>query len=127
MFTREVAPGWKLAATAAWGRKTIEEHGESLKDDAFVAEASLKHGGWTLFGRGEMTENRELLDLDEHGPAYRVGKLSLGAVHDWRIGENLSAGAGALASLNFVPDALDPLYGSSNPKGAMAFVRVKLD
>ena len=127
MFTREVARGWKLAATAAWGRKTIEEHGESLKDDAFVAEASLKHGGWTLFGRGEMTENRELLNLDEHGPAYRVGKASLGAVHDWRIGESLSFGAGALASLNFVPDALEPLYGSSNPKGAMAFVRVKLD
>ena len=58
LYAGEIAPGWKLAATLAWGRKMVEHH----KDDAFVAEASLKHRGWTLFGRGEMTENRELTD-----------------------------------------------------------------
>ena len=58
----------------AWGRKTADHH----NDDAFVAEASLKHGGWTGFGRGEMVENRELVDLVEPGQAYRVGKVSIG-------------------------------------------------
>ena len=63
LYAREIAPGWKLAGTLAWGRKSIKDHhGEWLKDDAYVAEASLKHGGWTVFGRGEITENRELLD-----------------------------------------------------------------
>lgn len=122
LWANEVAPGWKLAGTLAWGRKTA--HGHS--DDAGAAEASLKHAQWTIFGRGEMTENRELTDVED-GPAYRVGKVSLGAVRDFRIADHLSLGAGGLFSVNFVPDALAPLYGGHNPTGAMGFVRVKID
>ena len=123
LWADEIAPGWKLAGTLAWGRKTIEHH----DDDAFVAEASLKHGGWTVFGRGEITENRELLDLDEHGPAFTVGKVSVGAVRDFRVAEHVSLGAGGLVALNFVPDGLADTYGGHNPVGAMGFVRLKLD
>ena len=124
VWADEIAPGWKAAATLAWGRKTVEGH----RDDAFAAEASLKHAGWTLFGRGEMTENRELVEnVEEHGPAFRVGKISLGAVRDFRVAEHLSIGAGGLVAVNFVPGALEPLYGSSNPTGMMGFVRLKLD
>jgi hypothetical protein len=122
LYADEITPGWKLAGTLAWGRKTIEHH----DDDAYVAEASVKHGGWTVFGRGEATENRELTDA-EHGPAYRVGKVSLGAVRDFRIADHLALGAGGLFAVNFVPDGLAPLYGSHNPTGAMGFVRLKLD
>ena len=96
LYAREIAPDWKLAGTLAWGRKTISDHGEQLKDDAYVAEASLKHRQWTIFGRGEVTENRELLDIEEHGPAFRVGKVSLGAVRDFRVAEHLSFGVGGL-------------------------------
>ena len=123
LYARDLAPGWKLAGTLAWGRKTVDHH----DDDAFVAEASIKHAGWTVFGRGEITENRELLDTEEHGPAYRVGKASLGAVRDFRIAPNISFGVGGLASLNFLPAGLAPIYGGRNPKGAMGFVRLKLD
>jgi hypothetical protein len=123
LYAREIAPGWKLAGTLAWGRKIVEHH----KDDAYVAEASVKHGGWTVFGRGEITENRELLNTQEHGSAYRVGKVSVGAVRDHRIAKNWSLGAGGLVSLNFVPDGLKAAYGGRHPAGAMAFVRLKLD
>ena len=122
LWAKEVAPGWKLAGTLAWGRKTA--HGHS--DDALAAEASLKHAQWTLFGRAEMTENRELTDVED-GPAYRVGKLSMGAVRDFRVADHLSLGAGGLFSVNLVPDALAPLYGGHNPTGAMGFVRLKVD
>ena len=122
LWADEVAPGWKAAATLAWGRKTAHGHG----DDGFAAEASVKHAGWTIFGRGEIAENRELLDV-EHGPAFRVGKVSLGAVRDFRVADHVSIGAGGLASLNFVPDGLAPVYGGHNPTGAMAFIRLKLD
>ena len=122
LYAGEIAPGWKLAGTLAWGRKVVEHH----KDDAYVAEASLKHRGWTLFGRGEMTENRELT-VAGHGPAYRVGKIGVGAVRDFRIADHFTIGAGGLVSLNFVPDALAPLYGGHRPAGAMGFVRLKLD
>jgi len=122
LYARELAPGWKLAATLAWGRKTAGHH----NDDAYVAEASLKHSDWTVLGRGEITENRELLDTRAHGPAYRVGKISIGAIRDFRIANHLSLGAGGLLAMNFVPDGLEPLYGGHHPAGAMGFVRLKL-
>ncbi len=127
LYAADVAPGWHLAGTLAWGRKSIDHHGESLHDDAFAAEASVKHSGWTVFGRGEITENRELVDLLDHGPAYRVGKISVGAVRDFRVADHLSLGAGGLVALNFVPDELAGEYGGHNPVGAMGFVRLKLD
>lgn len=122
LYAKEIAPGWKLAGTLAWGRKSA--HGQH--DDAYVAEAAVKHWAWTLFGRGELTENRELTDVED-GPAYRVGKVSLGAVRDFQIADHCSLGAGGLVALNFVPDALAPLYGGHSPLGTMAFVRLKLD
>ena len=130
LYAREIAPGWKLAGTLAWGRKSIKDHhGERQNDDAYVAEASLKHGGWTIFNRGEMTENRELVESEdeEHGSAFRVGKVSLGAVRDFRVADHLSLGLGGLFAVNFVPDGLAPVYGGNNPVGAMGFLRLKLD
>jgi hypothetical protein len=122
LYARELVHGWKFAGTLAWGRKTIERH----DDDAYVGEASLKHAAWTVFGRGEITENRELIAAHDE-PAYRVGKISLGAVRDYRVTDHLSLGAGGLFAINFVPDALAPAYGGHNPTGAMGFVRLKLN
>jgi hypothetical protein len=122
LWADTIARGWKAAATLAWGRKTVQRHHE----DAVAAEASVKHGGWTIFGRGEMTESRELTEIED-GPAYRVGKVSLGAVGDFRIADHVSLGAGGLLAINFVPDGLAPIYGGHNPVGAMGFVRLKLD
>jgi hypothetical protein len=127
LYADEIAPGWKLATTLAWGRKSIEHHGEWRHDDAFAAEASLKRGGWTFFSRSEVTENRELVEEDHHGEAHRVGKLSVGAVRDIRVADRLSLGIGGLVALNFVPEALAPHYGRRNPAGAMAFARLKLE
>ena len=104
-----------------------DHHGEHFKDDAYVAEASLKHGAWTVFARGEMTENRELLESrSEHGPAFRVGKVSLGAVRDFRVAGHLALGVGGLFAVNFVPDGLRAAYGGRNPIGAMGFLRLKV-
>ena len=123
LFADEVALGYKLATTLAWGRKTID--GES--DDAFAAEASVKHQGWTLFGRGEVTQNRELVAAVEHGPAYTVGKASLGLIRDVRAAEHVSVGIGGLVSVNFVPGALAAAYGGRHPTGAMGFLRFRLE
>ena len=127
LYARDIAPDWKFAGTLAWGRKTIDHHGDALKDDAYVAEAALKHRQWTIFGRGEMTENRELLDAVEHGPAFKVGKVSLGAVRDFRIAEHLSFGVGGLFAVNFIPGGLEPLYGGKHPIGTMGFLRLKVE
>jgi hypothetical protein len=122
LWADDIAPGWKAAATLAWGRKTVHGHG----DNGFAAEASLKHEQWTIFSRAEMTQNRELIEGQDE-PAYRVGKVSLGAVRDFKVAKHLSLGGGGLFSVNFVPDALAPLYGGHSPTAAMAFVRLKLE
>ena len=123
LYANDVAPGWHLATTLAWGRKIARHH----SDDGFAAEASLNHAGWTVFGRGEVVENRELLGLDEHSAAYRVGKIGLGLVKDVPVATHLAVGVGGLVSLNFVPDSIAPLYGGNNPIGAMGFLRMKID
>ena len=121
LWADEVAPGWTAATTFAWGRKAA--HGHS--DEALAAEASLRHARWTFFGRAETAENRELV-AGQDEPAYRVGKVSLGAIRDVPIGDHLSAGVGGLFSVNFVPGPLAPLYGGRNPTGFMTFVQLKL-
>ena len=122
LWAKDVAPGWHAAATLAWGRKSSQGH----NDDGVALEGSLKHGGWTVFGRGEWIENRELI-LGQDEPAYKVSKISLGAVRDFRMADHLSLGAGGLIAVNFVPAAIAPLYGGSNPTGVTGFLRLKLD
>jgi hypothetical protein len=129
-WANEVAPGWKLAGTLAWGRKSLRDHhGKWVNDDAYVAEASVKRGQWTGFARAERTENRELLEVDDrdHGPAFKVGKFSAGAVRDFSVSKHLALGVGGLVAVNFVPDGLRSEYGSRNPLGAVGFVRLKVE
>lgn len=115
--------GW-WSTTAAWGRRSSE--GVDL--DAWVLESAIKPDrAWTVFSRAERVQNNELIAaLLDHGPVFTVGKISLGAVHDWPVGEHLLFGLGGLYALDFVPGALKAAYGSTEPQGAMAFVRLKL-
>jgi hypothetical protein len=127
IYATDLASGWRSASTLAWGRKSAEGHDY----DAFVAESSLKRGLWTLFGRGEITENSELLPIDHedeehHGEAFRVGKVSAGAIRDFAIAPQLKLGIGGLLSVNFVPEGLRAEYGKARPLGGMAFVRLKV-
>jgi len=46
-----------------------------------------------------------------------VAKVSVGAIHDWRLAERVRFGVGGLYDFNFGGD----------PNGAMAFVRFKID
>lgn len=125
-YTRPMAGGF-WATSLAWGRKTVE--GEDF--DAFALESSVNWNDWTLFGRGEITENNELIahhddDGDHHGEAFRIGKVSLGLLREFTLAPHLKLGLGGLYAFNFVPDAIEPVYGG-NPNGAMAFIRLKVD
>lgn len=123
-----MANGW-WGTSLAWGRKSL------LGEDyyAFALESSVKVNDWTLFGRGEIAENNELVEghdeeegEDPRGEAFTVGKLSLGLVSDFRVAKHLAIGVGGLYSLNFVPKGLRDEYGGRNPHGAMGFVRLKI-
>jgi hypothetical protein len=113
----------RLSATLAWGRRS-KEHGRL---DAFLLEGALTRGRWTLFGRAERTENDELGAAGgHHGPAYRVGKVSLGALHDFRAAPHVRIAIGGLRAFNFVPAGLEPSYGGDR-NGTMLFLRLRID
>jgi hypothetical protein len=123
IYTRPIgANGW-WSTTAAWGRRTSGRE----NFDAWVLESAVSLKDWTLFGRAERTENNELLFVGgNHGPTFNVGKVSVGALRDFRLAKHVKLGLGGLFAFNFVPLALDPLY-AGDPQGAMAFVRLKID
>ena len=121
-YTRPTTDGW-WASSLAWGRKRIGHHSQ----DAVALESALNRRQWTLFGRAEMTENNELLPDVDHGPAYRVGKASLGIARDVELAGPLKLVIGGLASVNFLPSALADDYGGRHPLGARGFVRLALD
>jgi len=123
IYTRPLgADGW-WSTTLAWGRRSAD--GRNL--DALALESAAGLGLWTLFGRAEWTENPELDPaLGHHGLAHSVGKMSLGAIRDFRVAPHMRFGVGGLWAFNFVPRALEASYGG-DPSGAMAFVRLRID
>lgn len=122
IYTKRLNDGW-WSTTLAWGRRS----GDHESFDAWALESAVNQGPWTLFGRAEKTENNELVsDHGHHGPTYRVGKVSVGAIRDFQIAPNVKFGVGGLYALNFVPGELETLY-DGDPKGAMAFVRLQIE
>lgn len=123
IYTKRLGEERWWSTTLAWGRRSSDHD----HYDAAMIESALGLGDWTLFGRAEYAENNELLSVGgHHGPAFNVGKVSVGAVRDFRVASHVKLGIGALAAFNFVPAQLEALYGG-DPKGAMAFVRLKID
>ena len=127
-YTRPMTDGW-WSTSLAWGRKGLE--GKNY--DAFALESSLNWKNWTVFGRGEITENNELLvhhdeeeEGDHHGEAFRVGKVSLGLLREFAVAKNLKLGVGGLYAFNFVRDELEAEYGG-DPGREMGFIRLKVD
>ncbi len=114
--------GW-WSTTLTWGRR--DKAHDSL--DAFVLESAVGLGRWTLFGRAERIETDELTRVGgHHGPVYGVAKASFGAIRDVAVASNVKLGLGGLWAFNFVPAPLEPSY-RGDPKGAMLFVRLKID
>jgi hypothetical protein len=116
--------GW-WSSTAAWGRRSSQ----GIDLDAWVLESAVKpNAAWTVFGRAERLANDELTPTvaGQSGPVFTVGKVSLGAVHDWVLADEFKLGLGALYAWNFAPSALAPLYGTAEPRGMMIFVRLKV-
>ena len=114
--------GW-WSTTLAWGRRSADDE----EFDAYVLESAVSLANWTVFGRAERVEQNELIDTGgHHGPTFDVGKVSLGAVRDFRLAPHVRLGVGGLCAFNFVPGALEALY-AGDPDGAMLFLRLRVD
>jgi uncharacterized cupredoxin-like copper-binding protein len=124
IYNRRFAAGnWQT--TLAWGRNAKTGHDAT---DAYLLESAIAFSGaHTFFGRVERSDKDELFPVgtplaDE---TFRVGKLTLGYVHDFPIARHFKIGVGGLASRYSLPSALDPTYG--NPTSYMLFARLKIN
>jgi hypothetical protein len=124
IYTVPFGDGGYWSTTAAWGRRTSDDGGL----DAYALESALKpDADWTVFARAERVDTNELAaGPTAHGPAFKAGKVSLGAVRDFALTPRWSFGVGGLYAVNFVPGGLRAAYGRRDPQGAMGFVRIKL-
>jgi hypothetical protein len=122
IYTRPIgAHGW-WSTTAAWG---VRDMGAGVRLNAFVLESAVApDDAWTIFARAESVQNDELAGAN--GPTYTVSKISLGAIHDWRVAAHLKLGLGALYAFDFIPAPLGAAYGA-DPHGVMAFLRAMID
>ncbi len=121
IYTRRIGENGWWSATLAFANK---ERSDGVSLDAWLTEAAWHpNDRWTVFARGEAIETDEL--GVHHGPVEDVQRLSLGAIRDFRINENVVFGVGALVQQHFASDSLEPSYGGDQ-EGAMAFVRLKI-
>jgi len=94
--------------------------------DAALAEIAIRATPrWTVFARGEALETGEL-GPTPGAPIEDVGKISLGALHDFTPREHLRLGIGLVYARDFVPGSLEGSYGG-DPQAVMAFVRLAVD
>ena len=125
IYTHALGAHTWWSTTVAWGvrRSTAEQALNASMIESALQPAEL----WTVFARVEREQNNELGGLGAPQVAYLVAKSSVGVIRDFRIADHVKIGVGALYAFNFVPQTLAPLYGGSDPQGAMAFIRLKVD
>jgi hypothetical protein len=129
----------QLASTFIWGaNKHSIQPGWS---NGFLAETeAILDKRNTLFGRTELVQ-KSAGDLVVDNPvilksgavlpglpasqSFNVGAVELGYIREVARTHWATIGLGAAGTLNFVPAALEPYYGSRNPTGMFVFLRLR--
>jgi hypothetical protein len=121
-------PDWGLTQlTFAWGHNR-PIGGDHRGSDAFLLEgASAVSERWTVFGRAERVDKDELFAEGDpqHGQAFTVNALGVGAVYDMARWKRALLGVGGSVTVDVVPEAIRPSYGRA-PASLMAWLRLKL-
>jgi hypothetical protein len=127
------------ASAFIWGAN--KHSGQPSWSNGFLVESEAildKHN--TLFARTELVQkSAEDLVVDNAvvlrsgtivpgfpaSERFNVGALELGYIREVLRTHWATIGLGAAGTLNFVPAALEPYYGSRNPTGLFVFLRVR--
>ena len=114
-----------VAASLIWGANYEDGHASN----AVTAEATGTIGRLnTVFGRAEYV-NKSADDLDIPGVGipvwYNVGELVGGYLRTIAVVAGVEFGLGGRGSVDFVPRALEPFYGTQTPHGFAVYVRVR--
>ncbi|MFN2603406.1 MAG: hypothetical protein ABR582_11695 [Gemmatimonadaceae bacterium] len=134
-YTASVLHGTKVgtigqSATALiWGAN--RHGGSSLSHSVLAENETIFDEKNTVFGRAELVQkSADDLALDTESPSVLSGKFNvattqLGYIRELTRINWATVGAGAAATLNFVPDTLERFYGSLHPVGILLFIRVR--
>lgn len=122
---RPLADGGIWASTIAWGRNREEgelTHAFLLETNVNLLERDI------LYGRLEVAEKtgEDLVlpeELEER--SFTVGKLGLGYIRQMDPIAGFVPGLGAGATVSFVPEDLEPVYGSTRLAGLQLFFRLR--
>jgi hypothetical protein len=117
----------ELATTLAFGANRHSNAGHV--EPSYLLESNLEFGGaHSVFGRAEYAQkSSEELVLATSVPArdFDVGSLAAGYVYEFSRAAIVRTGIGGRVSLNFVPSALEPFYGTRTPAGFGVYVRLR--
>ena len=117
----------RWSSTLLWGANAEAGH-ERLEHSALAETNFEPDDRNALFGRAEYVqktaEDLSVEGADAHA-RYDLVALSAGYVREVGAALRTSAGVGARATLNLLPRALEPHYGSRTPAGLVLFVRLR--
>ena len=118
------------ASTVVWGANT--HGGADLTHSLLVESEAVLDRANTVFGRAEWVQKSAedlVLDTPAAGfPAdrlFNVSALSLGYIRDFARWSGATLGLGGMGTVNVVPSALEPAYGSRTPLGLQVFLRLR--
>lgn len=124
IYNRPLSGPRNFQGSLVWGRNRLS--GEN--GDSYLLDLHRKRdGGWSPYLRYEYAQKtaEELVlpaTFDPHRE-FNLQQLTLGVARDLPLRGDYQWGVGLQGILNFVPDALQPVYGN-DPTGWLIYVRV---
>ena len=124
---RKLGADGQWATTVVWGSNA---HAGGHRTNAALLESEMiLDRSNTFFGRAEIAQKsaEELVLPSSFDPErmFNVGHISLGYIRELGRVRGTTIGIGVRGTVNAVPSALEPFYGSRTPTGALVFVRLR--
>lgn len=122
----------RMGEEANWATTLV--FGENIEDDGHATGSALLETNWNLdghhvaFGRVEYvrkTAHDLALPENESRSSFDVALLGLGYAYYLGPFGALMPAVGARGTVGFVPETLEPVYGSRAPLGAIFFVQLR--
>ncbi len=126
---RKLGRDGQIATAVIWGAN--RRSGRTTHSALAESEAVLDRQN-TIFGRLELVQKTAEDLVLATGPGgfapdstFTVAAVSVGCIREVVRMSKATLGVGFQATLNVVPSALDPIYGSRTPAGGMVFIRLR--
>lgn len=131
MYGGKLGTDGQLGTAFLWGANTRSDHA-GLSHSALVESDAVLDRSNTVFGRIEAvqkTPDELVLAAPQFNfsaaQTFNVGAVSLGYIREVVPMKAATLGIGAMGTVNLVPPALEPAYGSRTPLGVFLFLRLR--